>query len=206
MRKTTWIVMSAVLVLALGSLPAQLRGAEEDKADKPLSPEAMMKVMEEAGKPGPEHSKLDPLVGEWTYTSKVWMDPSQPPMESSGTIKRHWILGKRFLEERVVGKGPDGKSEFEGRGIIGYDKVQGKYTYGWICSMGTGMSSGLGTYDADGKQFKFATETYCPIRGTKIQGRDEIRVESDDKHVVESYMSEDGKEAKAMELTAVRKK
>ena len=68
------------------------------------------------------------------------------------------------------------------------------------------MSSGLGTYDADGKQFKFATEAYCPIRGTKIQGRDEIRVESDDKHVVESYMSDDGKEAKVMELTAVRKK
>jgi hypothetical protein len=190
------------LAIVFAAIPASVRAQEAGKAP---SPEAIAKAMEEAAKPAPEHRKLEPLAGKWTYTSKFSMDPSQPPMESTGTIERHWILGKRFLEELVVGKGPDG-SDFEGRGVVGYDKAEGKYTYGWICSMGTGISTSTGTVDSTGKHFTFHTEAFCPIRGRKIKGRDEIRIESNDKHVIQMYQFDDGKELKVMELTAVRKK
>jgi len=194
---------SAVLALVLTAL-AGLTWAGE--AGSSPSPEAVLKALEEAGKPAPEHRKLEPLVGEWTYTGKFWMDPSQPPTEAAGTIERRWILGNRFLEERVVGKGPDGKSDFEGRGVIGYDKAQKKYTTGWICTMGTGIATSRGTCDASGKHFTFESESFCPVRGRMVRGRDELRIESADKHVLEVYQFDDGKKVKVMELTAVRKR
>jgi hypothetical protein len=197
------IVCCAEVALVFASLPNR-GSAEEDKA--PPTAEAALKILEEAAKPGPEHKKLQPLAGEWTYASKFWMDPSQPPMESAGTIERRWILGDRFLEERVTGKAPDGKSDFEGRGIIGYDKTQEKYTYNWMCTMGTATNTSLGSSDASGKHFTFETDAYCPIRERKVQGRDEIRIENNDKHVFEAYQYIDGKEVKVMELTAVRKR
>ena len=43
--------------------------------------EAMMKAMQ----PGENHKHLAWYAGDWTFTQKMWMDPSQPPAESSGT-------------------------------------------------------------------------------------------------------------------------
>lgn len=179
--------------------------AAEDPAAAP-DPAAVFKVLEAAAQPGPEHQKLAPLAGDWKYTIKMWMDPSKPPMESTGTIERKWILGGRFLEERISGKSFDGKADFEGRGTLGFDKSQNKYTYGWMCTMSTASTTSTGTVDESGRTFTFNTEMYCPLREAKIQGRDVIRVLSSDKHIVETYQLEDGKEVKMMEFTAERQK
>lgn len=195
--------LSAVAAaLAVTLLPGTLRAQESTEG---MTPEAMMKAMAEASQPGPEHAKLQPLAGEWTYTAKMWMAPGEPPTEGAGTIRRRWILGGRFLEETIVGTGPDGETEFEGRGIVGYDKAQGKYTYGWMCTMGTGTTTSLGECDDSGKHFTFQTEMYCPIRKQKVKGRDEIRILSPDKHTLTSYMMVGGEEMKAMEMTVTRK-
>jgi hypothetical protein len=178
-----------------------------DDSKKTPNMEAMTKLFAEAAQPTAEHEKLKPLAGNWTYTSKFWMDPNQPAMEGTGTIERKWILGDRFLEERVTGKGPDGKTDFEGRGVVGYDKAEKKYTSGWICSMGTGISTGVGTVDASGKKFTFDSEEFCPIRQKKVKARQELRIESNDKHVMEMYEIDDsGNQRKTMELIAVRQK
>ena len=198
-RQLHAVMLSTAFALGLALLCGQTR-ADEPKS--PLGPEAF-KALEEAARPGAEHKKLDPLAGDWSYTCKFWLDPNQPAIESSGTIARRWVLGGRFLEERVVGKGPDAK-DFEGLGVIGYDKPQGKYTCGWISSMGTGIATGLGTCDASGKHFTFKTEGFCPLRKAVVQGRDDVRIESANKHILTMYQHLDGKEVKMMELTAVR--
>jgi hypothetical protein len=134
------------------------------------------------------------------------MDPSAPPVETHGTIERKLILGGRFLEEKYAGTGFDGESGFEGLNLIGYDNAQKKYTSTFACSMGTGTCTGLGESDKSGKTFSFATECYCPLEKKNIKGRDEIRIESTNKVVVESYKIEDGAETKMMEIVSVRKK
>jgi hypothetical protein len=169
------------------------------------TPEQIAKAMEEVSQPGAEHEKLQPLIGKWNYTCKFWMDPSQQPMESSGTIERRWILGNRFLEEKIEGTGFDGKPGFEGLGLIGYDNAQKKYTTNWMCSMGTGTCSGVGDADSSGG-FTFHTESFCPMMKKTINGRESLRFESDDKTVSESFVIEDGKETKIMEIIAVRQK
>ncbi|MGE3805972.1 MAG: DUF1579 domain-containing protein [Gemmataceae bacterium] len=184
-------ILSVVLGLASGLARAQ-------------SPEEIAKAFAEASQPGPEHSKLEPLVGSWTYTCKMWMAPDKPPMECKGTIDRKWILGNRFVEETVKGTGFDGKPGFEGVGIIGYDKNQKQYTSNWICTMCTGTCTGVGKLE-DGV-FTFKTEAFCPMQKKVVQGREVLRFESKDRTVAESYMTIDGKEVKVMEITAVRKK
>lgn len=39
-----------------------------------------------------------------------------------------------------------------------------------------------------------------------VKGRDEVRIESDDKIVMESYQEQDGKEIKVMEVVSLRSK
>lgn len=202
MREKLRIVGWITVLLTIALIGFTRAGDAPTAAD----PAEYMKAMVEAGKPGPEHAKLEPLVGSWEYTCKAWMDPSQPPMESKGTIERKWILGGRFLEEKTEGTNFDGTAGFESFALIGYDKAQQKYTMTWVCNMGTGTSTGLGECDATGAKCTFQTELFCPVQKKTLHGRDEIRIESDDKVVMESYLIEGGKETKMMELVSVRKK
>jgi hypothetical protein len=174
-------------------------------SDKPKVDFAeMMKKMTEAGTPGAEHKLLDPLVGKWSYKLKCEMVPGQP-MELTGTCERKWILGGRFVEEKYTGQGFGG-TDFEGCGIIGYDKAKKKYNYGWISNMSTNIATTMGTYDPSTKTFTFEGECYCPIEEGEIKVREVIRMESNDKTVVESYQLRDGKETKMMEIVATRQK
>jgi hypothetical protein len=166
-----------------------------------------LKKIEEAGKPGPEHAKLQPLAGTWDYTAKCTMDPAQPPIETKGTIERKWIFGGRFLEEKIEGTGLDGTPKgFQGLGLLGYDNVLKTYTYTFACNMGTGISSGTGTADPSAREFTFKSTCSCPIQQKTVTGRDVIRIESNDKIVMESYLVDGGKEQKMMEIVATRKK
>jgi len=195
----------ACLATAAFALCCSCAQVGADEGAKAPGPEELMKAMAETGQPGPEHEKLKALEGNWTYSAKLWMDPSQPAVKTNGTIERRLILGGRFLEEKYNGEGFDGKPGFEAFALIGYDKAQGKYTMTWACNMGTGVARGEGTADASGKKLTFETKSFCPLRKKVIQGRDEFRVEGD-KIVAESYVLEDGKEVKIMESVAVRQK
>ena len=88
---------SGIAVLALALAISAGRSLAEGV---PSSPAELVKAIAEAGKPGPDHAKLQALAGSWTYTGKFWMDPTQPPLEMEGTIERQWVLGGRFLEQR----------------------------------------------------------------------------------------------------------
>src|SRR5262245_60310166 len=95
---------AAVALTLLCGVFVRVHQADEPKT--PPSPEALLKALAEAGKPGPEHKKLQPLVGQWTFTMKFWTDPSQPPAEFSGTIERKWIMDGRFIQETARAQCP----------------------------------------------------------------------------------------------------
>jgi hypothetical protein len=123
----------------------------------------------------------------------------------TGTCERNWILGGRFLAERVTGTGFDGKPGFEGFGLLGYENNLQKYTSTWACTAGTGQATGTGVANANGG-FTFQTMCSCPVLKKTIAGRDEIRIESPEKVVLESYKTVDGTETKLMEIVTIRKK
>ena len=195
------MALTAALVLGLTVLSGTTRA---DDAKTPPSPAALMKMMAEAGKPGPEHKKLQPFVGDWTFTMKMWTDPSQPPAELKGTIERKWILDGRFVQETL-------KSEFEGKpfeglGLLGYDHAQKKFTVVRVCGLcGIAAQSSV-TSNSAGTKFECATEECCPLSGEKVKGRDEIVIESNDRIVANVYKTINGKEVKVVEVVSVRKR
>lgn len=160
----------------------------------------MMATMEKNATPGPEHKALAESVGTWTTASKMWMDPSAPPMESQGTEEVTPLLGGRFVQMHFSGQ-MMGKP-FEGIGIEGYDNAKKKWVMSWMDSMGTGIITAEGTGDI--KSRTFTGEELGPD-GKKHGFRWVIKSESPKKHVMEMYSSFSGKEMKEGEITYTRK-
>jgi hypothetical protein len=185
-------------LLGFAAVPAAGQGKDKDK-EKGNPFEAY----EKAAEPGPQHKLLEPTVGKWSFTGKMWMEPGKDPTETTGTAVRKWILGGRFVHEEVEAKG-FGKP-FQGLGITGYDNSQQKYTSVWVDSMTTAVGTATGTADKAGKVLTYTRETYDPVLKKKVKGRDVMHILGDDKHVLEMYSEgPDGKEFKAMELTFTR--
>ncbi len=191
------------LLLALG-----LPGAADDKKDKPKSDgfdAAAIEAMMKAGTPGPEHKRLEPLVGSWNCVVRMWMAPDAPPSESKGKTTRKWILDGRFVQDDTEGE--FGGMSFRGFGLTGYDNLQKKYTSMWADNMSTAIVTSLGTYDASTKTFTYVGEMTDPVTTQKGKMKDVLRVEGADRHRLESYrLAPDGKETKMMEVIYTRAK
>jgi len=136
-------------LMALPVLPATAQDQTQEMEKKDMAQggdsghgmsQADMKAMEEAmmkaATPGEHHKALGRYVGDWTFTNTMWMDPSQPPMKSNGTVHAEWMLGNRYLSSTF--RGSFGGQPFEGHATDGYDNVAGKYVSSWVDNMGTG--------------------------------------------------------------------
>jgi hypothetical protein len=165
---------------------------------------AMMEAMEKAAKVGPEHKALEPLVGEWEVSTKFWLDPSAPPMESKGTASHKWIMGDRYVHESV--KGDFGGMKFEGSGVVGYDNMEKKYVFAWIDNGGTGIERGYGHMSDDKKVLTFHHEDIDPATGKRVKGKDVTTFEGKESFKTEFYKIEGGKEIKMMEVEYKRAK
>src|SRR5262245_47324585 len=152
--------VTVAVTLVLGSL---LRAAQAGEPKQPPSPEALLKALAEAGKPGAEHKKLEPFVGQWTFTMKLWTDPSQPPAELKGTVERKWIMDGRFIQETARGECVKTGKTCEGMGLLGYDAGQKKFTCVKACGLTGTISSGLATCDSSGTRFECVKEECCQI-------------------------------------------
>ena len=195
--------MGAVVALSLVVL-AGLAKAQDAKA--PPSPEALLKALAEAGKPGPEHKKLEPFVGNWTFTMKLWTDPSQPPAELKGTIERKWIMDGRFVQETARGECAKTGKTFEGMGIVGYDSAQKKFSVTKVCGLCGTVSSGLVTCDSSGSRFECVKDECCPITSQKIKARDVVVIESNDRIVLSFYKTINDREVQVGEMVTIRRK
>jgi uncharacterized protein DUF1579 len=177
-------------------------------------PAEMMKQMMELAKLNENHKMLADLVGTWSYTVKMWMnpDPSAKPEESKGTAVRKSMMNGRFFVMDVTGKmempGPDGKKKemtFKGMGIDGYDNVKKKFVGTWIDNMGTGIMMAEGDYDPATKTFTYTGEVEM-VPGMKQKIREVVKIVDKDHHTFEWYEDRGGQEAKTMEINYTRKK
>ncbi len=192
MYRATLLAVVSLLVLPLVGMHA------DDKKDP-------YEAWEKAARVGPEHKLLEPLHGSWTFTTRMWLKPGEAPVEGSGTAERKWILGGRFLEERVTMK--DAGGDFQGFGLTGYDNTQQKYTWMWADSMSTAIINSQGSYDKATRTLTFMREYFDPASKQKVKSRDVIKIINNDKHTIEMYkLLPDGKESKTMEIILTRKK
>jgi hypothetical protein len=174
----------------------------------------MMKQMMEMSKLNENHKLLASMVGSWSYTIKMWMnpDPNAKPQESKGTAVRKSLWDGRYFVFDVTGKmqmpESDGKMKemmFKGMSIEGYDNVKNKFVSTWIDNMGTGIVMAEGTYDPATKTLTYMSE-FEPMPGMKQQIREVVKIVDKDHHIFEWYEDRAGQEAKTMENSYTRKK
>jgi len=166
---------------------------------------AMMDAMTKAATPGPNHEMLASIAGEWNFTNRMWMSPSAPPTESTGTARYAPLLGGRYVEGLYQGDMMG--MPFEGRGLLGYDNVSRKFQSTWADNMGTTITFMEGVYDPDTKSITYKGEVEDLVNpGAKVKIRQVVRIASPDSHSMEWYETRNGKETKTMEITYSRKR
>ncbi len=158
-----------------------------------------------ASTPSEGHDALNPLVGRWNTTTKLWFGPNTAPETTTGSSSSIWILGGRFVQEDYKGK-MSGKP-FTGRGMIAFDNVQQKYLSTWSDSMSTTILLQEGDFDKAKNALSFRGQYIDPVSGREVKTRSVTTIASKDRHVIEMFETlPSGEEVKSLEVTYTRAK
>jgi hypothetical protein len=133
-RTIASIVSAAATCLAVaGTLAAQ-----------EMTPEQLA-AFDEAVTPDENHAVLEPLVGSWNHAVTFYPAPGAQPMEMTATSEAEMTMGGRYLVTEIHGDFLG--TPFEGREVMGYDKVKGKYFALFHDNMSTGPLVSWGAWD-----------------------------------------------------------
>lgn len=166
---------------------------------QPEPDEAMMAAYAKATTLGEHHKALEPLIGHWEGTVKIWMAPGAEPMEMTGTVDREWVLDGRFIMEHVTSPMEDG-SVFKGVGIIGYNTVEECYESIWLENQSTYITTANGKMNDDKQSMTFKSKMLDPVTGKRSLHRDTMDMRNPRRHVSVGYSTlPDGTEFKSFE-------
>ena len=183
-------------------LSVSVAPAKEKKHDKPMDQQAMMELWKKMAMPGEPHKLFSSLAGNWSTTSKEWMEPGKPPTESTGTAEMKMLLDGRFLYQeynaQMMGQ------PFSGIGIDAYDNMSKKYVTAWMDSMGTGIFM-EGTASPDGKTITLRGSHPEPDGG-RMTHRAVWKIVDNNTQTFDMYGAhKGGKETKMLEIVYTRK-
>lgn len=172
----------------------------------PKMDEAMMKAWMEAATPGPQHKALQAMAGNFKFSNKFKMDPTEEWQTCEGTYEGESCMDGRYLLSEVNGNMMG--MPFQGMGCLGYDNAIKKYVAAWIDNMGTGIMRSEGTGSADGKTITFEGEMMCPMERTNKAYKYVYEIKSNDEFVMRwwSPAMGDGKMFESMVITYTRVK
>lgn len=188
------IALLSIILLLTSSVQFAQEGGMEMSAEQ----KAWMDYMT----PGKAHHMLSESVGNWKTHTKLWMDPSAPPMESEGTSKAEMILGGRYLQSTFSGSMMG--MPFEGISLTGYDNAKKEYFNTWIDNMGTGLAYATGKYDETTKTTELIGLMVDPITGKNTAFREVMKMIDKNNMVMEMYSEYDGKEFLGLEVKFTR--
>ena len=201
MRKLVLSGAALLFVCASVSLADEPKKPQQPSAEEKAAMEAMMK----AATPGDMHKKLSAMVGTFDAKVTMWNAPGQPPANSTATSENTWVLGGRFVEQKVNGNFMG--MPFTGIGYTGYDNIKKEYIGSWIDNFGTQMMISSGNVGADGKTYNFTSSVSDPMTGKTMPVQEKFTVVDDDHQVMEMWgPGPDGKMYKMMEINYTRRK
>lgn len=199
--KARYLTMAFLAGCATTALAATALLPSQDPADMQDFEKQLAEAMEKYGVPAKEHEMLAERVGSWECDLKFWMVPGMPPQSAVGESNMHMIMDGRYLFEEFTCE--FGGEEFEGGGLIGFDRITQEYASIWVDNMGTGMSYMTGK--ATGDIWEYKGKVSDPMKGKPVMKRAVERRISEDKFIMEMYKpGPDGKEFKSMEITYTR--
>jgi len=198
MRLTHFTLAGLCIVLTVS-----VAMAKDKKPAKEMDPQAMMEVYQKLATPGEPHKLFATLAGNWTTTTKEWMEPGKPPTESTGTADMKMLLDGRFLYQEFTSQMMG--QPFSGIGIDGYDNLRKKYVTTWMDTMGTGFFTMEGTASGDGKTITLKGQHDEP-GGGKMTHRAVWKIVDGNTQTFDMYGThKHSKEMKMLEITYTRK-
>lgn len=99
--------------------------------------------------PVEQHAWLQQLIGDWTIESEMIMDPSQPPVSSTGRESVR-ALGKLWTIGDMSGLMPGG-GEMESIITLGYDSTKQRFVGSFVAGVSDFMWRYEGELSSDGK-------------------------------------------------------
>ena len=173
--------------------------AEQLSAQDDASMKAWMTYMT----PGDMHKMLAESDGEWNEEIIMWMAPDAPPTKSTATAVNKMIMGGRYQQSMHTGS--FNGMPFEGISLVGYDNAKKVFMSSWIDNMGTGVMQMEGTWDPNTKTINFVGNSIDPVTGKDMKVRETYKIVDKNTHMMDMFMTQDGKESKSMEIKFTRK-
>jgi Protein of unknown function (DUF1579) len=188
------LVFATVALVAAGSA-----SAGETPADSQQDWRTALRM------PGPDHERLNALIGEWTMAVRYWGHPEDEAVELRGSATSQWTLDGRFVEERAE-NGTSQGTRYESIGYLGYDRQAKLYERFWMTNSSTAISSERGRYDPDENVIRMEGSEVAPGSGAVILTASELKIESPSRHVVTAYATgADGVRWKQLEIVYTKK-
>ena len=198
-------VLTASLTLCFLSAFGLAASAGAQVAITAADSKAIVKAMDAAMEPGDQQKRLDFMVGTFDVKVKVWINPGEPPIESTATGVASWVLGHRYIQQMLSGYIMG--EAWNGIGYAGFDNVEGVYVACYMDTGSTGMEWYRGSMDPDGKSAKLTATIADAItlKPTKLEMR--LTMSPDGNHVTQLWQEDlGGRMFESMELTFIRKK
>lgn len=187
-RMAAW--MAVAIACGWGIAGAQDQGGPTGTAEQEMMQEYLKMMM-----PGEGHKRLEPWVGKWNYTQKMYPGgPGTEPMATQGTAEAKWILNGRFLQQTWSGEMMGQK--VDGFGLIGYDNWRNMYVASWANGLSTALLTATGSADQTGNVITFygtMDEPTLKITGRMVEyiytmrGPDTLTLELVDLHAAHNY-------------------
>ena len=128
-----------------------------------LGDNEIMEALNKYDSIGKAHRVLKKFRGDYEQVAKWFNTPGKKPIEDRCTSTTGWLLGGRFMTQKVKGQwlGRD----YEGLMTIGYDYGAEQYVMTWIDSFHSRMVESRGTFDKDSDTFTFEGTFFDAIAG-----------------------------------------
>jgi hypothetical protein len=185
--------LAATIILVLsGTIAAQEPAADE------------MAAMMEAVAPDENHAVLEQLAGSWSHDVRFYPAPGAEPLVMTATSTSEMTMGGRYLVTEIDGDFLG--TPFDGREVMGYDKVKGQYFALFHDNMSTGPMISWGSWDPATKTFTMEGTFADPMTGNlekKVRNTTQI-LDDDTVHSENWGPGPDGQMYKAMEIHSTK--
>ena len=168
-----------------------------------LRNEMLAKTLD-AAEPGPEHERLQALIGDWKAETIAWRGSGAAAEQGKGTLSNFWMLDGRFVGQEYKSRAQ--RPKYQGLGGLGYDNIRKLYTSVWLDTTSTSVYTATGSCDASGSLFTLEGVYQDPVTGTPVRCRSITRIFNTNKYTFELFKEgPDRKVFKALEITYTRK-
>jgi hypothetical protein len=183
--------LSLVLAAAVAAASDEPARGQAPAPAAPASPfEGELVRYMAVSRPGPEHRRLDPLVGSWNVDLR-WRGTGEAETRTSGTSENRWILGGRFvLCEATAGDGP---SRVDATTIYGFDNGEKRFFALGLHNLATSYLEPSGSFDPATQSLLLSGKQRDEATGSVFVYRELLKMDGPDRHVLSVYFDVPGR-------------